>query len=145
MRALCVLIVAALAQAHAAEALDAAHTAWQQGRPSEALPSLIAQAQASQRWDDYYDCGICALAVEDEGRAIVALLTAHRLAPDEDRPRGAVTKAGGGCAGNLARAPWSFGLAGDCVVGADSFWFGWPGAWIWFVQPGLAHSPHWWW
>lgn len=63
---------------------------WAQGRPAEAMPGLIANAQAEQRWDAWLDAGLAAAASSDRGRAIACLARAHNLAPERAEPRDAL-------------------------------------------------------
>lgn len=66
------------------------YAAWANGRPTDAIPALYQQAQASDRWDAWYDCGLAAGAAGDKGRAAVWLLAAHHRAPERAEPRHAL-------------------------------------------------------
>lgn len=68
---------------------------WAQGRPAEALPGLLAAAQASDApWQRWYDLGLAAHAAGQPGLAVAALLTAQQRAPWASEPRLALRQTG---------------------------------------------------
>jgi hypothetical protein len=75
-------------------AADDPYQAWGLGRPQEAMPLLLKQAQQSDHWDAWFDAGVAAAAAGDRGRAVSWLLAAHRLAPERDEPRTALRALG---------------------------------------------------
>jgi len=87
------LVLCVTTSAHAAD-LEAAYTAWGQGRPAEAVPSLHAAAAAEDHWALWCDLGLAAAAAGDRGRAAAWLLTAHRRAPGAEEPVAALAVLG---------------------------------------------------
>lgn len=75
-------------------ATDQPYSAWEAGRPADAIPALHQRAQAADRWDAWYDCGLAAAAAGDKGRAAVWLIEAVRRAPERPEPRAALTANG---------------------------------------------------
>jgi hypothetical protein len=67
---------------------------WSHGRPQEAIPALLVQAQDSDRWDAWLDLGLAAAAAGDRGRAAAWLVAAHARAPERDEPRAALRALG---------------------------------------------------
>jgi GNAT superfamily N-acetyltransferase len=65
------------------------YATWMQGRPQEAIPALVAQAQSDDRWSSWYDAGLAAAAAGDD-RAAAFLLAAHHRAPQRPEPLAAL-------------------------------------------------------
>lgn len=80
---LCLLFCISLV--HAADQ-QAAHDAFMQNRPDEAIPILFKQAESEQRWFDYYDLGLAAHHSGQHGKAVAWLLEAHQRAPEMAEP-----------------------------------------------------------
>jgi hypothetical protein len=99
---------------------------WSHGRPAEAIPALLLQAQASERWDAWLDLGLAAAAAGDRGRAAVWLVAARARAPERDEPRAALRALG-------AELPPSWPSRCGPLAWAGS---GWPGV----VGLGLVGS-----
>jgi hypothetical protein len=103
------------------QALSAAedpYQEWSHGHPQEALPGLLARAQASDRWDAWLDAGLAAAAANDRGRAAAWLLMARERAPERDEPRDALR------ALDLSVPPTWFSTLGPLTWPGC----GWPGA-----------------
>ena len=104
------------------------YLAWSQGRPAEAVPTLVACAGTC--WDAWYDAGLAAAAANDRGRAVACLAQAMTLAPAEPEPRQALRALGVEVptswherAGPLA---WpGQGWAGIAVLGVAGLALGW--------------------
>ena len=64
---------------------------WAQGRPAEAVPTLMAQATT---WADWMDVGLAAAAAQDPGVAAAGLARAAVLAPTRPEPRSALRALG---------------------------------------------------
>lgn len=89
MRALAITLLLTCVQLLAAastDTLEAAYTAWSQGRPIEALPALHEAAVTSDRWDAWLDLGLAAAAADQNGPAVAWLLKAHERAPTATEP-----------------------------------------------------------
>jgi hypothetical protein len=95
------------------------YAAWMQGRPQEAIPALLGQAEADQRWTSWYDCGLAAAAAGDP-RAAAWLLTAHHRAPARGEPLVALRALDEG-AGAALPVQWCERLGPAAALGA-----GWP-------------------
>jgi hypothetical protein len=67
---------------------------WSHGRPHDAIPALLLQAQSSDRWDAWLDLGLAAAAAGERGRAAVWLVAARARAPERDEPRAALRALG---------------------------------------------------
>jgi hypothetical protein len=80
------LLLAVLLGLAAAEPIDAAYTAWNQGRPAEAIPALRQAATSSDHWAAWCNLGLAAAAAGQRGPAVVWLLEAHRRAPAAHQP-----------------------------------------------------------
>jgi hypothetical protein len=91
MRALALWLLGAVVLV-GGDAVDAtaARDAWAQGRPGEALPYLLADAQRAGTWQAWTDAGLCAADAGDHGEAVAALWTARRLAPAAPEPAAAL-------------------------------------------------------
>lgn len=83
---------------------------WAQGRPAEALPTLI--AQAGDHWDRWQDAGLAAAAAGDQGRAVACLARAMTLAPEEADPRRALRALGVECPPSWHERAGPLGLPG---------------------------------
>lgn len=83
-----------LAAAGYAGSAEDPYQLWSHGRPQEAIPALLRQAQASDRWDAWLDLGLAAAAAGDRGRAAAWLVTARARAPERDEPRAALRALG---------------------------------------------------
>ncbi len=86
-----ILLLLAFAQARGAED---PYLLWSHGRPQEAIPALLLQAQGSDRWDAWLDLGLAAAAAGDRGRAAVWLVASRARAPERDEPRAALRALG---------------------------------------------------
>jgi hypothetical protein len=82
-----------LALAHARGA-DDPYQLWSHGRPLDAIPALLLQAQGSDRWDAWLDLGLAAAAGGERGRAAAWLVAARARAPERDEPRAALRALG---------------------------------------------------
>lgn len=71
-------------------AADDPYAAWGHGRPQDAIAGLYERAQQSNRWDDWCDLGLAALAADRQGDGTAWLVNAHRLAPEQRAPRQAL-------------------------------------------------------
>jgi hypothetical protein len=92
-------------------------TAWAQGRPEEALGSLIAEAKRSDSWADWNDAGLCAAAAGKQPVAVFCLLKAQNRAPlDGDSRRALAILA------PEVPSPWTSKLGPLAVLGQ-----GWTG------------------
>jgi len=69
---------------------DDPYATWGHGRPQDAIAGLHQQAQASDRWDAWFDVGLAALAAGRDGEGTTWLLAAHRRAPERPEPRQAL-------------------------------------------------------
>jgi len=87
-----VVIVSLVAVSTAAG--DDAYTAWSAGRPAETLPSLYTTATTTDSWHAWLDLGLCAVAADRRGPAVVWLLKAQRRAPARSEPRQALAALG---------------------------------------------------
>jgi hypothetical protein len=72
------------------EAADDPYEAWGHGRPQDAIAALHERAQQSNRWDDWCDLGLAALAAGRQSDGTAWLVMAHRLAPEQAVPREAL-------------------------------------------------------
>jgi len=87
-----VVLVALIAWSNAPG--EDSYAAWSAGRPSESLPNLYSTATTTDRWDAWLDLGLCAIAAERRGPALVWLLEAQRRAPARPEPRQALAALG---------------------------------------------------
>ena len=73
---------------------DDAYAAWSAGRPAESLAPLHQRATTTSTWDAWLDLGLCAVAADRRGPAVVWLLEAQRRATARNEPRQALAAIG---------------------------------------------------
>ena len=91
MRFVCIgLLFITISLLSAQDRSNVAYEAFMQNRPGEAIPLLYEQAQTDGAWHQYFDLGIAAYHNDEFGKAVVWLLQAHQLAPEQAAPRQAL-------------------------------------------------------